>query len=202
MTYFIKLLLLSVILIRTNQDIERFEFNGARLVESLELSPDSTFKYIYRSEFIRDTIVGIYSMSADSITLTSRNRYEDFKVSEGMGGTRKKCILDFKNYRNESFHYDLFLNYANGEVKRFRSQWGSTEFKEKNVKSFYIIDTRGLKSPVFYFANKRAFKYNIKWSGNRIFQNENWYYDRINGKIVPKGLNKVSQNYFLNKIER
>ncbi len=200
MVYFIKYIIFFAIYFSGNSIPDRFEYRSERRFESLELRDENTFKYVFRNEFLRDTISGVYKIIGDSIILTSINRSEDYVVTEAEKGDGKIYLLDFKNYKNESFHYDLFLCNTVGEETRVRSQWNFSEVKKKNIKSFYIIETKGVKSPVYFLTKKRVNIYKIKWSGKRVFQNETWFYDCENGSIVPKGYNKESQKYSLKKV--
>ena len=65
------------------------------------------------------------------------------------------------------------------------------------LRSFYIVDARGVKYPKYFLKSSRSNHFRIKLEVDRIFDNEKWRMK--NDKLQPIGLDGKNASYYLIK---
>lgn len=175
----------------------KYLYTANRFYESIELKENNKFIYYSKQEFISYEIKGNYSLNGDSLTLDSSPQKDRIIVKESNKGKQSIITILVTDKFDNAIHYDIhFILTDNSEVS-LKEQWQKSKIKNKKIKAFYITDTKGLKSPIYYKQGKFSNFFKVLFEPSRIFENERWYIK--NNKIKPKGLNGEFQNYFLAK---
>lgn len=79
------------------------------------------------------------------------------------------------------------------------NQWNKT-IVTKPIQAFYIKDSKGLNSPVYFIKTQKSNIFKVIFETSRVFENEVWIFDQ-NG-IIPVGLDGHFQKYALQKNEK
>ena len=167
-------------------------------MEKLELKNDSSFEYYARhggSIGIKINISGKWSISGNILTLNS-NEYKDIscKTIDCPARTKSGYYLDIVDLDGYKFNYSI----KTGEIL-IRDLYGISEKINLNEdNTFQIISTSGIYSDKIQIDSTK-FCYKIICPRLRQFKNEEW--EIINGKIRPKGLDRLYAKYFLYKNE-
>src|SRR5690606_26729645 len=156
------------------------------------------FKYRAKIHMSAEILVeGVYFIKNDSLYLNSIPQRDKLIVSEQFNSKHKR-----KNYftitRKDSslMTYHLYITLESGKQLVFKDQFESTIIPRERIKSFYIYDTMGLKSPSYEIKGLNTNSFNIIFETKRVFENESWVI-KVDS-IQPRGLDGLFQNYFLN----
>lgn len=165
--------------------------------ESIDLSTNGKFTYNCESEFLKIIIKGNYHIHRDSLILDSYPQRDKMLVNEIVKGKKNAIYIDVKDKNGNAIHYNLYLLLENNSVVCIENQWDITKIKDKKIKGFYIVDKKGLKSPMYNKKGLSTNYFSVIFETNRVFENEVWLFE--NGKLKPKGLNGENQDYYLEK---
>ena len=192
----IGILLLSFSVPKNNQE-GIYEYKTRYFNEKIELGIDYKFQYEYRKEFIQFNIDGNYRIKGDSLILDSSPQRDKIIVKESSKGNLKTIRFKVTDKIGSPLNYKLSLITRDNDTITLINQYFESKLKIKNLKSFYIYDTKGLKSPTYDIVGLRTNYFEIQFETKRVFDNEVWKIK--NDKITPKGLNGEIQKYFLTK---
>ncbi len=190
------MLLLSVSANLRNTSDSVYLYKSSHYYESINLSKDGTFSYYQKTEFTKSEIEGNWQLRSDSIlVLDSRPQKSKLVVFETHKKNRK-TIFRIRNTKDNLIHYSIFLISNKGDTIEYKEQFDKTVVEGK-FSSFYILDTKGLLSPLYEIQGTRTNFFDIKFEEQRIFENEYWkYYGQY---IVPLGFDKKYAKYKLVK---
>jgi len=192
----ISILLLSFSFLAKNKK-GIYEYNGEFFNEKIELGKDFKFKHEYRTEFLQMSLEGNYRIKGDSLILDSSPQRDKILVKERSKGklnTHRFRVVDKTGY---PINYQLYLITKNHDTITLKNQYIESKLTIKDLKSFYIYDTKGLKSPTYNVVGLRTNYFEIQFETNRVLDNEVW---RIkDNQISPLGMSGEKQNYFLTK---
>jgi hypothetical protein len=196
------LILLSLFLFSFNLENEtgKYEYRDGYLKESIELLENHTFIYNRRQHFLNFTIKGNYNIVGDSLVLDSNPQKEKIIVRENFVKIFETKFFNITDKNGENITFHLYVTLIDGSIEVFRDQFEKLKFKSKPIKSFHILTTMGLKSPEYELHGKNTNSFDIQLETTRVFESEKWFFDKVNKKITPKGLDIKIQNYSLKKI--
>jgi hypothetical protein len=176
---------------------EIYEYNGEFFNEKIELGEDYKFKHEYRTEFLQIYLKGNYRIKGDSLILDSSPQRDKIIVRESSKGRLNTHKFKVVDKTSNPINYQLHLISKNHDTITLKNQYIESKLTVKDLKSFYIYDTKGLKSPTYNIVGLRTNYFEIQFETNRVLDNEVW---RINeDQIFPLGMNGEKQNYFLTK---
>lgn len=185
------------LLINKENHLGKYLYKNDRYYESIELKEDNKFIYFSKQEFINYEIRGNYNSRGDSLVLDSSPQRDKIIVQESKKGSQKCNVIVVTDKMGVNIQYSLFLILDDNKEKKLANQWEKSKIKDQKIKGFYIIDAKGLKSPIYFKKGKFSNYFKVQFETNRVFDNETWYLN--NNKIKPKGLNGEFQNYVLEK---
>jgi hypothetical protein len=172
-------------------------FKNNKVSEELVLNPDYTFDYSFYRDWLRIYINGSWSVCDDNLILNSIPRKDKMKVKESKG-TNKYYTLNVESMDGREFFYYIFLKWDDGKETIHEDQWGSTKLKKKvKLKSFYIVDSKGLKSPVYEVKDFESRNFDVKVEKQRMFIMEKWKID--GSEITPRMFDGELAKYTLSR---
>ena len=178
----------------------KYEYKTRFITESIELLENHTFIYKRGEEFLDYTINGNYNIVGDSLVLDSNPQKDKIIVRERYIKKFETKIFNVTNKRGENIAYHLYITLNDGSKEVHKDNFGKLKFKSKPIKSFHLFTTMGIKSPEYKLIGTNTNSFEIQLETSRVFENENWFIDKVNGKIKPKSPNGEIQNYTLEKI--
>jgi hypothetical protein len=196
-TLYIFTSLVFSLLIGKENHLGNYSYKNDRYYESIELKEGNKFTYFTKQEFINYEIRGNYTIQGDSLVLNSSPQRDKIIVQESKKGSQKCNVIVVTDKMGIDIHYNLFLILDDNIEIKLANQWEKSKIRDQKIKGFYIIDTKGLKSPIYFKKGKSSNYFKVQLETNRVFDNETWYLN--NNKIKPKGLNGEFQNYVLEK---
>ena len=175
-----------------------YSYKSPHYFESIDLLENGTFNYIQKTEFIKTEITGNWQIRNDSIlVLDSKPQKTKLMVWESkING--EEAILHIRDMENNSLNYNLYVISRKGDTLEFKDQFGETVVRE-NFTSFYIVDSRGLHSPMYKVQGTSSNLFDVHFETQRVFENEYWIFRKQS--IIPLGLDNRRQNYRLSKQE-
>jgi len=191
------IIIIFSILIGEDNVLGSYSYKNNKYFESIELKDNNKFVYSSKQEFLNYEIRGNYHIIGDSLVLDSNPQKDKIIVRESIKGAKNKNIIFVSDKKGEAIHYNLFLILDNDKELKMTDQWEVSKIKDQNIKGFYIIDSKGLKSPTYIINGKYSNHFEVLFETKRIFENEKWFLK--DKKIKPRGLDSKFQNYFLEK---
>lgn len=177
--------------------IGHYSYKSRNYYESINLKENRQFVYNYKNEFIRYEIKGNYRISNDSLVLDSNPQRDKIIVKEDNKGSKKNSLIIVKDKEGNILTYHIYIILLNDKVICFRDQWDKTKIKNQTIKGFYIVDTKGLKSPTYFKKGEFSNNFEVQLETKRVFENETWLIEK--DKIKPIGMDGEYQNYYLEK---
>jgi len=193
--------LLSILLLFSLITSKKFTYQTSLFYESLELHENNKFKYRAKIHMSAEILVeGVYLIKNDSLYLNSIPQHDKLIVKEQLNSRRRKSnCFNITRKDGSLMTYHLYITLESGKQLVFKDQFEKTIFPREKIKSFYIYDTMGLKSPTYEIEGLNTNSFNIMFETKRVFENESWI---IKGdSIQPKGLDGLFQNYVLNQVD-
>jgi hypothetical protein len=175
--------------------IGSYNFESRYYVESIILKNNNKFHYSLTSEFLKIELDGNFNIHGDSLTLDSNPQRDRMIVTE-LRKKQQKSIFKITDKTGHEFGYSMEILLENDSTIKLKDQWAESAISGK-IKGFYMIDTKGLKSPFYKTKGQFSNYFNILFETNKTFENETWIIS--NDEIKPKGLDGSWQNYILNK---
>lgn len=177
-----------------NTDVSgEYQFSNSYYGESILLKPDGRFIYKRRHQLAHFEVLGNWQLRNDSIILDSYPQHDRLIVYESAKKSRKS-VVHVRDKENHLFTYHLFYQTVDNRDYVMKDQWNQSEIPYK-VKSFYVIDVNGMKSPVYLVKGSKSNIFNVLFETNKVFENESWAIDK--NKIQPKRDDGENQNYRL-----
>lgn len=139
--------------------------------------------------------LNIISENDDTLNLSVRSRQiknKKEKIETYFRGGDKPLRTIFT-----PFSYHLFIILENGDTLALRNQYQHTKIKNKKIKAFWIVDNKGLKSPLYTIKLNTTNVFDIVFETNRIFKDEDWLI--IDQRIKPRRLDGEFASYYLTK---
>lgn len=175
----------------------KYEYQSGLYHEMINLFDDNTFTYSVKDEFLKYEIRGNFCLKGDSLILNSYPHKDKIIVREKKRGANSNLTIIVTDKMNYPLNYTLKLIKEDNSITEIKNQWNRSKTAIKNVKSFYIIDNKGLKSPIYTIQGKSTNYFEVQFETQRIFENEKWCI--IDNKIRPLSLGGEYQNYYLEK---
>jgi len=188
---------MTSLLVNSEGVIGKYSYETAHYYESIELKINNRFIYLSKQEFLNSEIEGNYNIHGDSLILDSHPQRDKIIVKEFNKGSENNCTIEVTNKMGQAIHYKINLILTDGSEIELIDQFEKSKIKNQKVKGFYIVDTKGLKSPLYYKKGEFSNYFIVAFEQNRIFENEVWYIH--NNEIRPRGSNGELQKYFLRK---
>ena len=194
------LVLCTSFTIQSNLYEGTYKYKSDKFFERIKLDKDFRFKYDYRLHSISYSLEGNYRVKGDSLILDSSPQRDKVIVKERKKGNKnniKFCVID---KLGESFNYTLYaINKVNDTIT-LSNQWSSSKLKDIKIESFYIVDSKGLRTPLYNIKGKRTNYFEVQMETIRVLDNEVW---QITGNsIKPRGMNGKNQSYKLDKVKK
>lgn len=178
----------------------KFTYKTEHFSESIELLEGNRFIYEASMHMgLRLNVQGSYYIYHDSLYLNSIPQRDKLIVNESLNkNAQRKAYFNVKDKDNSLLTYHLYVVFENNEKQVFRDQFQQTVISGKKIKEFYIVDTKGLKSPIYKIQAGNVNVFDVQFETNRVFENESW---AIKGdSIIPKGFDGETQKYALTKV--
>lgn len=193
--------IISFFLVYSGIPFGKYSYKTNYYFESLELKANNQFVFLSKQEFISYEIKGNYYTrnNGDSLVLDSNPHRDKIIVSESNQGEQESITIAVTNKTGDLIHYSLFLILKNEKIVSLDDQWDKSIINAEKLKAFYLIDSKGLKSPTYYVKGEFSNYFKVQFETKRVFENETWYIK--DNKIYPRGLNGEIQNYFLEKYD-
>lgn len=176
-----------------------YSYSSERYSETLQLNENHTFEYSVRMHFVKQDVVGNYVVVGDSLILNSVPQRDKLIVQERLQGKFKNKSFNIKLKDGHPFNYQLYLISKTNDTLFINNQNSDTKIKFDELNSFYIIDTKGLKSPTYFLKGTNTNHFDILFEHIRVFESEKWIIDKKLEKIAPIGTDNKYQNYYLSK---
>ena len=187
------------IVLTSKFESEKYTYNVSHFSESLELFENNRFEYYAKIHMMgKMEIEGSYHIINDTLYLNSIPQHDKLIAKEDFNKKRKKSNqFNVRAKDNSLLTYHLYVELENGKQLVFRDQFEKTIFQREKIKSFYIIDTKGLKSPKYQIIGLNTNFFIVMFETKRVFENESWH---LKGDYIrPKGLDGTFQKYTLNR---
>ena len=196
--FFCFLLLLPTSLLYSQSSSMRdiYSYKTPYYYESIDLFENGTFIYFQKMEFLKVKITGNWQIRDDSLLVLDSKPQKTKLIVWESKKKRKGTALYIRDMENNPINYNLYLISYNGDTLKFKNQFNKTITVEKFV-SFYIIDSKGLYSPLYRVRGANSNFFEIHFETHRVFENEHWIFK--NQSIVPMGINNKYSNYKLLK---
>lgn len=194
---YIFIVLIFSSLINKEDYFGKYTYKSRNYYESIDLKNNKQFIYNYKNEFISYEIKGNYKISSDSLVLDSYPQRDKIIVKELNKGNKKNNLIIVKDKNGNALTYHIYLILLDDKVICLKDQWEKSKIKNQIVKGFYIVDTKGLKSPTYLKKGKFSNHFEVQFETKRVFENESWYLGI--DKIQPIGMDGEYQNYYLEK---
>lgn len=193
------LLLSSLIISFTSYNFsdDIYVYQNDKYYESLLLNEDGSFEHIIKAHFLHIKTLGNWQKRKDSIILDSYPQKDKIIVNEDYKKRFKKGKYVF-NIRDKNYNimiYHLTVITINSDTLSYSDQWDKSIISDCQITSFYIKDTKGLKSPTYKIMGKNTNSFDILFETKRVFSNEKWLIN--DSSIHPIGLNGELTNYVL-----
>lgn len=198
--YIFVLMLFTSFTIQTNQYEGIYEYKSDNFYERIELDKNFKFNYDYRLNSITDSLKGDYRIKGESLILDSNPQRDKVIVKERKKGNEKNVRFCVKNKFGESFNYTLYAINKDGDTITLLNQWRKSKLKDEKIESFYIVDSKGLRTPLYEINSTRTNYYEIQMEAIRVLDNEVWNLSR--NSIIPRGMNGETQSYKLDKVKK
>ncbi|WP_417364544.1 hypothetical protein [Galbibacter sp.] len=197
---FLFTIILLTTLIQNEADtlIGKYSYSQRHFSESLQLNADYTFQYELKMELFQQKINGNYNVVGDSLILNSFPQRDKIIVDE-KSKKAEKNIFRVTNKSGHLVNYQLTITTDEGKVVELKDCYDKVKTNYSNIRSFHIIDTKGLKSPEYLIKGKQTNYFEIRFETIRVFENEKWFVNNGLKQINPIGMDGEFQNYNLTK---
>lgn len=196
MRIFSTLFLLTIL--SFNSESKIYTYSVSHFSESIELSENNRFQYSAKMHMMgKMEIEGSYYILNDTLYLNSIPQRDKILVEESKSKKRNDRYFYFnvKSKAGSLLIYHLHLRLENGKEIIYRDQFQNTRINSEKFVSFYIVDTKGLKSPTYIIEGLHTNIFNVQFETHRVFENESWILK--NDSIIPRGLDGEFQKYSL-----
>lgn len=174
-----------------------YEYKTENFYESIELNENYKFKYNYRQNPISYSIEGNYKIKGNNLILDSSPQKDKIIVRESKKGNKKKFRFCVTDKLGIPFNYTLYAIRKSNDTITLKNQWEKSKIKDIAIKSFYIVDSKGLKTPTYHIEGTKTNYFEVMMETKRVMDNEVW---KIKGEIItPIGINGKYQSYKLKK---
>ena len=177
----------------------KYTYTASHYTESITLKENYKFIYTANFNFSKYKTEGSYYILNDSLLLNSHPQKDRIIVNEYNKGDIKKIKFEVTDKQNNYFNYHLYLTLSDNTKIVAKDQWQISKFNNLKIKSFYIVDTNGLKSPNYRVVGTATNNFKIQFESSRVFENESWGISE--DKIIPRGFGGEIQTYTLDKNE-
>ncbi len=168
--------------------------------ETISLYPDGHFSYKMKGIMgLQIDVFGNWQKRNSCLILDSYPQRDKIIVNERFEKKVKGMIFNVTDKGGMNISYRLSAILQSGDTLMLWGQLGKVAIQER-VKSFWIEDTKGLKSPQRIILSNVANVINVIFETQRVFENEDWTIIDEK-KLNPRGLQGEFQNYYLNKKE-
>jgi hypothetical protein len=162
--------------------------------ESIQFNADSQFVYECNRPFLRERILGKWRLIGNKIVLNSNIKREKIIVTETTEDRSIKNSICVYDKQKEPINYKLFVINTLNDTIEVDDQWECSLIQD-SIRSFYIVDSKGLVSPKYLVKNKKSNKFYVLFETQRMFDNEVWLFQ--GDSIIPKDSQGNYQNYYL-----
>lgn len=174
-----------------------YEYKTDTFYESIELNTDYKFKYNYRLHSINYGLEGNYRVKGNSLILDSSPQKDKIIVRESKKGNKNNVRFCITDKLGTPFNYTLYVIDKENDTITLKNQWESSKLKNRTIKSFYIVDSKGLETPLYQIQGTKTNYFKVQMETKRVLDNEVW---KITEKtITPRGNNGKYQSYVLKK---
>jgi hypothetical protein len=196
-TFYILILVLFSSLIDKDSYLGKYTYKSRYYYESIDLKNNNQFIYNCKNEFINYEIKGNYKINSDSLILDSYPQRDKIIVKENNRGNKNSNLIIVKDKEGNKMTYHIYLILVDDTVICLKDQWEKSKIKNQTIKGFYLVDTKGLKSPTYLKNGKFSNHFEVQFETKRVFENEIWHLEK--DKIKPIGMDGEYQNYYLEK---
>lgn len=176
-----------------------YELKTNRFYENIKLMPNNEFSYKYNVHFINYTLEGNYFVKGDSLILNSNPHRDKVIVRETKMGRKNITTFKVTDKQGIPFNYTLYCVARNNDTIVLKNQNNNSKVKDKEIIEFYIVDTKGLKTPSYIIKGERTNCFGIQMETKRSFDNEVWQIK--DNTVLPRGMDSEYQDYVLNRVK-
>ncbi|CAM4085538.1 GLPGLI family protein [Flavobacterium branchiophilum] len=195
--FYILIIVLFSSLINKDHYIGKYTYKSRYYYESIDLKNNNQFIYNFKNEFVNYEIKGNYKINSDSLILDSNPQRDKIIVKEKNSGNKNSNLIIVKDKEGNNLTYHIYLILVDDAVICLKDQWEKSKIKNQTIKGFYLVDTKGLKSPTYLKKGKFSNHFEVQFETKRVFEDETWYLEK--GKIKPIGMDGECQKYYLEK---
>ncbi|QJP35147.1 hypothetical protein F0365_12490 [Nonlabens sp. Ci31] len=196
-----KIIILIVILTILNNSSQseqgNYSYRQTHYYESIELKQNQKFTYLLRKNFSEYIVNGNYNISQDSLFLNSFPQRDRIIVREENKRNKNKDTFIVQTKEGIDFHYNLYLTLEDGNLIVLKNKIGKSTIKNKRIKSFYLKDNNGIRSPEHVIYGNSNNYFEIFFETKRVFENESWILKL--DKIKPRDFSGSLTSYYLKK---
>ncbi|MDR2955005.1 MAG: hypothetical protein LBV43_07985 [Prevotella sp.] len=192
--------LLSFNLYPQDKQIEGvFKFKGkSNYQESITIHKNGQFSHqLTMNMGISLNNVGNWQQRDSILILDSYPQKDKIIVFEAHKKKNKEIVINVKDKGLNLISYHLYAITEKRDTLLFMDQFERTKIKEKII-SFWIIDTKGLKSPKYEIKSKYCNSFDVLFEVIRVFENEHWIIID-NNMIQSRGLEGKLNKYYLQR---
>lgn len=166
--------------------------------ETISLYPDGQFIYtIKQHPGLNTDIHGNWQKRDSCLILDSHPQRDKIIVHESFSKEQKGFVFNVEDKDGRKFVYHLYAILQNGDTLSLRDQFGRAHIRER-ISSFWITDTKGLKSPQYTMSSDAVNIIHIQFELQRVFKNEDWLI--IDERTLdPRGTDGNLRQYYLIK---
>lgn len=181
-----------------NDNVGTYTYQSHKFKANLELKGNNQFFYNEKNEYYNFSVNGSYFIKGDTLILNSIPQRDRLIVYEKYNKNRK-LVFDVKNKLDKyPLGYYLYIIAENDSIIELSDQWDKSKLDYIKIKAFYIIDNKGLKSPLYYVKGCHSNYFEVLFEPTRVFENEVWLINE-NHEIIHKGLDNDYRKFTLKK---
>lgn len=163
--------------------------------EEISLKNDGSFYYKQSMPFYRVKIIGNWQVSNGYLVLDSHPQRSKMLVKESWH-KQDGNVIQVRDKSENCIGYYLYLITNKKDTLIYRDQFNKSIIS-RMFSSFYIVDTKGLHSPVYNVIGGRTNYFEVKFETKRLFENEYWMISKEG--LIPIGLDNKPQSYLLKR---
>lgn len=184
--------------VQSNLNEGVYEYKSGNFYESIKLNANYKFEYSYRLNPISYSLEGNYRIKGDSLILDSSPQRDKIIVRESKKGNKRNFRFCVADKLGVPFNYTLYAITKENDTITLANQWENSKIKNTAIRSFYIVDSKGLKTPTYLIQGTNTNHFEIIMETKRVMDNEVW---KIKEDIItPIGNNGEYQPYTLKKV--
>jgi hypothetical protein len=164
--------------------------------ENISLTETGKFSWEVKTEFTKLSSTGSWRISGDSLILCSNPVAEKLIVKESEEKNSSVTTFYISDKSKDPINYYLYVITLTNDTTIYENQFQKS-ISANRVKAFFLVDSKGLYSPVYYLKSSSTNRLDVLFETKRMFENERWIIKNL--FIIPRGADGTIQKYKLEK---